>query len=178
MTRLRLFGYSLFELCLVLSISAILVIVALPAFQDFAQQEKTQTTVYQLVNLLNYARLSAIKLHTAVTFCASLDHETCNPNWLGDFMVFIDETAAGKVANKKDLLRIWQVPLEQGTFRWQAKQNYLIMQPTGINPGNAGKFYYCPVDHNLDYARAIVINFVGRIAITDQQTESKLHCDH
>lgn len=169
-------GYNLLELCFTLAISAILFMLAIPALQDFTQHEKTQTTVNQLVNLLNYARLSAIELNTTVTFCASLDYKICNPAWTGDFMIFIDENNQGKVAHKNDLLRIWHLPTDQGAIRWQAKQAHLTMQPSGINPGNAGKFYYCPANRNVDYARAIVINFMGRIAITDKRIEPKLNC--
>ncbi len=178
MIKSRLFGYNLLELCFTLAISAILFMLAIPALQDFTQREKTQTTVNQLVNLLHYARLYAIESSTTVIFCASLDHKTCNPAWSGDFIVFINENNQGKVAHKKDLLRIWHLPSERGTIRWQAKQAHLSMQPTGISPSNAGKFYYCPADHNVDYARAIVINFMGRIAITDKHTETKLNCHY
>jgi type IV fimbrial biogenesis protein FimT len=169
-------GYTLVEFCFALAIWAILLMLAIPSFENFIQQEKSQTTVYQLVNLLNYAKLTAIKSHTAISICASTDHQVCNSDWQGDFIVFIDKDTNGRVSAKKDILRVRQMLPERGSIRWQAKQTYLTMQPTGINIGNAGKFYYCPANNNLQYARAIIINLVGRIRIADQQAEPTLSC--
>lgn len=170
------YGFSLFELCWALVIIIILFLIALPAFQEFIEATRTRTTVNQLVNLLNYAKLRAIHYHVPVTICASKDEVHCNAEWKGNFIIFIDKNANGKLEAKDNLLRIWQITNRKGSIRWQAKQSFLTMQPTGINAGNAGKFYYCPTNKNLEHARVIVINLVGRIRVTDRKGDPDIHC--
>lgn len=169
-------GYGLIELCYGLAIAIITISLGIPSFNHVLAQERTITTVNRLVSLLNYARLSAIKYHQVVTLCASHDHQTCSSNWQGDFMVFIDENAAGKVSSQDKLLKIWQLPTSQGTFTWQASQPFLSMQATGISTGNAGAFYYCPTPHT-EYARAIIINLMGRVKVVDKRGEPRLRCN-
>lgn len=169
-------GYSLIELCYALAITLILIGVAAPSLHNVVQYEQMQTQVNQLVQLLNTAKVSAIKYHKAVSFCASIDHINCDPTWQGDFVLFIDEQENGLLTDKSNLLHIWQLNPKRGYFAWQASQTYLTMRPNGINTGNAGRFYYCPSNNNLNYARAIIINLVSRIRIVDKQTDQNLHC--
>lgn len=169
-------GYSLIELCYTLAISLSLAGIAAPTLYKLIQYEQMQTQVNQLVQLLNTAKIAAIKYHKAVSLCASTDQLNCNPSWQGDFILFIDEPQNGRLASKTNLLDVWQRNPKQGRFTWQAQQTYLTMHATGINTGNAGRFYYCPANNNRHYARAIIINLAGRIRVAKQQNGFNLHC--
>jgi len=170
-------GYTLLEVLCVLSIGLILWLIAMPSYREFIYQIRTQTVVTHFVQLLNFARLSSIKLGKPVSICATQDGKNCHAGWQGSFIVFIDETRSGKLAQPNDLLRSWTLNKGQGRISWQASQHYLTMQPNGISPSNAGTFYYCPRDNNLEYARAIVINLAGRVKVLDNSSYNLLNCD-
>lgn len=66
-------GFTLFELLLVLSIAAILVALALPAYLQFIQQERHTQTVNQLQAMYKFARSEAIKRNQPVNIVAGND---------------------------------------------------------------------------------------------------------
>jgi type IV fimbrial biogenesis protein FimT len=168
-------GFNLLELCGCLLISSILLVAMVPGWQHFMQHQTMASDVNSLVHLLNYAKIAAINYRKNVSLCKSLDHRHCSVNWQGDFLVFIDESSIGKLQNSQQLLYVW-TPSKQATIRWQAEQHYLSFNPDGINTGVAGAFYYCPANNELRFARAIVINIVGRIAVRRPKAMPQLSC--
>src|SRR5579871_266621 len=80
----RLQGFTLVELLVTLSVAAILLAIAMPAFSSFMKNTRLSMEANTLVYDLNLARSEAVKLDTSVEVCASADHVTCStvaPDW-------------------------------------------------------------------------------------------------
>jgi len=106
-TRVRVHGFTLFELMIVVSIAAILASLAVPAMHSFLQDEEQISAVTNLITNLDYARSEAIKedvpvvgancTGTGVCLCASANGASCDPggNWNNGWIVYSSANPAG-----------------------------------------------------------------------------------
>lgn len=71
-------GFTLMELLITIAVGAILVTLAVPAFQNFLRNDRQWTTANSLVMSLNAARSEAIKQDTAVSVCPTANGTSCS----------------------------------------------------------------------------------------------------
>ena len=70
-------GFTLIELMMVLMLTAIVLTLAVPSFQNIISSNRLTTQVNEFVSALNLARSEAIKRGVRVTLCKSADGTTC-----------------------------------------------------------------------------------------------------
>ena len=70
-------GFTLIELMVVLTISALLFAIGVPAFQNAALGGRLSAAANNLLASIQLARSEAIKRNLPVTVCASSDGATC-----------------------------------------------------------------------------------------------------
>lgn len=70
MTR-RMYGFTLIELMITLTVAVILIAIAIPSFNYLTVSSKLTTVANGLVTALNTARLEAIKRNNLVTTCSN-----------------------------------------------------------------------------------------------------------
>ncbi|SRR5579875_624736 len=89
-------GFTLIELMVTITVAAILMAVAVPAFRSFLQNDRLLTEANLLVASLNLARSEAIKEDADVWVCASSDGLTCSgvANWTQGWIVQLATGAA------------------------------------------------------------------------------------
>jgi prepilin-type N-terminal cleavage/methylation domain-containing protein len=73
-------GFTLVEVMVVITISVILVAMALPSFRTMIRSNEISSATNTLVAGLDLARSEAIRRNTVVTMCRSVDAATPNPN--------------------------------------------------------------------------------------------------
>lgn len=71
-------GFTLIELMVTILVAAILLTIAVPAFQNFLRNDRQWTSANSLVMSLNAARSEAIKQDTAVSVCATANGASCS----------------------------------------------------------------------------------------------------
>ncbi len=99
-SRLRQFGFSILELMVTLSISAVLLGLALPSMQSFLGDSEITATSNHFVYSLQLARSEAIKRAGPVGVCPSAaplaDEPTCSGNdYTTGWIVFFDDNGNG-----------------------------------------------------------------------------------
>ncbi|HQQ63289.1 MAG TPA: GspH/FimT family pseudopilin [Pseudomonadales bacterium] len=89
-------GFTLVELMIVVTITAILLKLAVPAFQDVIRNNKVQTAANSLASAISAARSEAVKRGTYVSICPTTNNTSCTNSstaWAGGWMVFVDSGA-------------------------------------------------------------------------------------
>lgn len=71
-------GFTLIELLITIAVAAILLTIAVPAFQNFLRNDRQWTIANSLVMSLNAARSEAIKQDTAVSVCPTTNGTSCS----------------------------------------------------------------------------------------------------
>jgi type IV fimbrial biogenesis protein FimT len=103
-------GFTLVEMIVVMAISAILLTVAVPSFQQTIANYRINVEVNNLVGDLQYARAEAIKQGTTVVVCPSVDAATCSADnaWNHGYIIGVNPPTAGGTAglNPATVLRI------------------------------------------------------------------------
>lgn len=92
-------GFTLIELLVTLAVAVIVLMVAVPNFRAFVQQNRLATTTNTIVTALNLTRSEAVRRGARVTLCKSADGQTCTSsgNWDQGWIVFSDPDSNGEV---------------------------------------------------------------------------------
>lgn len=151
-------AFTLIELLITLIIISISVLIAIPAYRHFIAQNHAIMQANQIVTAINYARSTAIKSGKEVTFCKSIDHESCGGEWRDGQIISQD----GKV------LRIYKELPTNDNLTWASnlsKNDALVLLPTGFTKGQNGSFTY----RSGDYVIKIIVEQTGRTRIEEEK---------
>jgi hypothetical protein len=155
------FGFTLLELIIVISLTALLGVVSVIGCTHFFARQKQQMMIDTLHQSLDFARQAAISHAEPVTLCAAASDQTCGSNWAQGILIFLDPQNTGRLAPGLLLLRV-QPLLKQGKLIWRG----WLPLPTirfaadGLPHGSHGSFYL--IQGNTEQV-VLVINALGRI---------------
>jgi type IV fimbrial biogenesis protein FimT len=156
--RSKVFGFTLIELMVALSIAAIMMVFALPAFNDFTAQRRMTANVNSMIAAINYARSEATRLGGVVTVQASNGGAAGN-EWGPGFCV--------TPADPGDCAASIQT-FDMGgtiTFDSQGGQDSMSFNSRGLLLGTADTIELCGADADDDPGRSIDISAIGRASI-------------
>jgi len=163
-------GFTLIELLVALSVMAILVSVAIPAYSTMLTSHRLTSQSNAFLSTLHLARSEAIKRNGRVVVCKSSSGESCSADgdWEQGWIVFDDINNNASLDDGEDLLR-WGQALAEG---FSMKGNgpvaaYVSYTPMGLTKKTsgawqAGTITLCQPAASGGDARQVVISITGR----------------
>lgn len=174
-------GFSLTELLVTLSITSILLTSAAPMFRGILLNNRAASLTNNLLTALQIARSEAIKRNQDVTICKSNDSQTCSGNWSDGWIIFsdLDHDRRLDVLNGDSLIQVQKYAGIEFHINWNAfrSDNYIQYSAEGFIHSNNGTFSLCPPGNDAHYARAIIINRVGRARVSIDSDNDGIHED-
>jgi len=169
-------GFTLLEMLLAVAIAAILLIIGVPAFQDFGARQRMSTAMHALQSQLVLARNEAIRFNVPVIVCpGNLDHGCSDDSdWSHGWIVFSDFNGDGQYQNLETVHRI-EAGVEQLVVHSSSGRPRLRFYPNGSAPGSNGSITFCDW-RGPAQARKLVISNTGRIRRGDAPDLDDRHC--
>ena len=156
-------GFTLIELLVAMSVLAILVTVAIPAYSNMLTSHRLTTQANDFLGALHFARSEAIKRNGRVVVCKSSSGESCadSGDWQQGWIVFEDANNNASLDDAEALLRRRQA-LDAGFV-----MTYVSYTPLGLTKKTSGAFQagtitLCPPDGSAGEARQVVVSITGR----------------
>jgi len=108
-------GLALIELLAALALAALLLRLALPAYEDWIASILVTQEAQHLAASMNWARAEAIKRGVRVNLCKSSTGLQCTPGslWHGGWIMHVDADGSGQLESASDLIRARE-PLAPG----------------------------------------------------------------
>ncbi|UTF61757.1 GspH/FimT family pseudopilin [Gilvimarinus sp. DA14] len=168
-------GFTLIELMATLAITAVLLAIAVPAFERLIRDLRTESITWTFFNATQAARSYAVKANSRVTMLA-------NPTWGDGWQIFYDANHNGLYDDGEQLLT------SQGEFHESIEikgnrplQDYVSYLGTGESRWasgdrntafQAGTITICPADEGPGYA--LVLSRGGRFR---KESLDETECD-
>jgi len=170
-------GFTLIELMISISVTSILVSIAVPNFSSFIAKIRVDNEIAQLQRLLATARNTAINTGLPTTICPLDNNKECNTQWHEELSVFIDmnDNQIYEPLSGENLIRIKKTIKSTDKLQYGLGRKRVKFAPTGrtIGWGSNGTFKYCPKDHE-ESSRAVSVATSGRFYLsTDWDGDGK-----
>ncbi|MDO8437169.1 MAG: GspH/FimT family pseudopilin [Nitrosomonadaceae bacterium] len=169
-------GFALTELMVTLSVSAILLAVSVPAFNQAMVSNRLTAYANDMFATLALARSEAIKRNRRVVLCKSSDDgQTCAAmgGWEQGWIVFVDlDNDANRVASELIVYKIPALPNGYALNGNTSISSYVSYDPQGMTKlasgaFQAGTFTLCPpAPAASGHGRKIVISASGRSRVS------------
>jgi len=180
-------GLTLVELMTSISITGILLSIALPNYQDFIVKMRVDNEIAQLQRLLLITRNSAINSGTNAILCPLENNVICSGDWNKPLTIFIDSNKNQQFDPITEKLVYYKDGIKSGDKLIYAKyRDKITFAPTGNLSGlSNGTFRYCP-QNKPNLVRGIIIAISGRFytskdtnqdGVEERRSGTKLQCD-
>ncbi|MCQ4323713.1 fimbrial biogenesis protein FimT [Stutzerimonas stutzeri] len=143
-------GFTLIELISTLSILAIVISIAVPAFNELIERNRQQALMHEIQSVLHNARAQAVMQRRTIEICGSDDGQDCSASWADGWLV---RTASGQI------LQLTQLP-SRDALRWYGFGQSIRFHDNGTSPTGNGRFYQC---HKGQVAWQLVLSRQGRL---------------
>lgn len=163
-------GMTLMELLVTLSIAAILLTIAIPAFDSMLQRNRLATLANDLLTNLHLSRGEATRRNARVVLCKSSDGVACtnSGHWGQGWIVFHDVNNNAQIDDGEEILRahasIASNLVLKGNTPVENYVSYAAMGGARLVSGafQAGTLTLCQQSTESSEARKLVISATGR----------------
>lgn len=125
-------GFTLIELLIVITIAAVMAVIALPNMNQWIASRRAASQAEQIANLLRFARNEAVRLNLPVYICPvkiksdGLPNNGCNPKYAGNGMLaYADKNEDLRYQNDTVDLSIRSIILNGDTDKVEYRFNYI-----------------------------------------------------
>jgi len=156
-------GFTLIELMISVSVTSILVAIAVPNYSNFIVKMRVDNEISHLHRLLLITRNAAINSGQKAIVCPLDDARQCTSQWQNELSVFVDVNDNKAFDGNEKIISI-RAPINKGDkLIYGIGRTKITFKPTGQLSGLAnGTFRYCPQSYK-NYSRGIVVARSGRL---------------
>ena len=160
-------GFTLYELVLTLTLSAILAGLAISSFAGSVAGARLSAEVNALFHAIHLARKESIMRRRVVTICPSIDHQQCSGSldWSAGWIMFVNEDADDPphIDSGEAVL---QVHVANDSVRISANRRGFTLRATQKRATN-GTIVVCDTANRVR-PKALVVSYTGRPRVTLQ----------
>lgn len=164
----KIHGFTAVEFMVVLGLSALFLVAAVPGYQALIQNNKIVAATNRLSASLNLARTEAIRRSTKVSVCptANAAFTACGSTaqWGSGWIVFVDSDNDNVIDSSADLVKVADAPAT-GTKITSASA-IISYDATGFLLSGATSLVVQTTGCSGNNARTISISGAGRVSIT------------
>lgn len=165
-------GFSVLELMMVLTVSAALLLLAIPGFQNTIRSSLLAAGADRFSASLSLARTKAVMSRRNVRLCPSSNGTSCvnSATWTDGWIMFVDNDGNGLPSSSELLQARGAMDSRISLTTPSEFSEFIQFRPTGVvvgNAGSAGQFNFCSGDFH-DYSRLVGIAASGRVTTKKQ----------
>jgi type IV fimbrial biogenesis protein FimT len=176
----RVHGFSLVELLIGVTLFAIVLALATPAYARLAGRTHAATSRNALHASLNHARIVAAARNAQVVVCPSENANRCDrsTHWQQGWIAFVDLDRDAARSPDEPLLHVAQAqPADIAILGTQGRLQ-VAFRPDGSVTGSNATLTICSRSTGAAAATALVINQAGRTRVGKPSAEAAESCQH
>ncbi|WP_435274656.1 GspH/FimT family pseudopilin [Psychrobium sp. nBUS_13] len=174
-------GFTIVELVATMVTVIIVLFLGIPSLKEMSLRTQMTTHLNEFIAMQRTARQLALFNKTNVTFCASIDGNTCisKKYWSEGALVFIDHDGDHKLDSEDKAVRFFQSNAKELQVTWRAFQNksYLQFGANGWTNNQNGTFRFCFKGESARFNRAVIITKIGRARLSTDVDGDGFHED-
>lgn len=156
-------GITLIELCVALSIVAILALSTASYAPSVIQKIRADSGIRELHHLFKFARTEAITSGSIVTLCPIDEARGCSNDWNSNpISVFRDSDNSKSLTHDETIIKQVAILSVGSLSAAPSQRGYFQFDSLGGAKGTPGNLTYFPTPHDTEMARKIIISFSGR----------------
>ncbi len=166
-------GFTLIELLIAISISAILISMAIPSFSSFITNNINTMHMDEFISSIQTTRSEALKLNARVSMCPSINGSSCSDSddWTTGWLIFKDvDGVNGKFDANDKLIKVYGRVANQISISANSSSQYIQFLSSGYtsnysNPGSLPvEFVITPKNCEGNNSKEIQLAKYGHLA--------------
>lgn len=165
MKRKRIAGFTIIELMVTVTLLSVVLVLALPGFQSFIQNNRVATQANNFITALTLARSEALKRGTNVSVCASSDQATCTGAWNQGWIVFTDNATGSNAPAINTVIQAFEALDGNPSLTEASNATFVRYQSSGLV--SAARAFTLTISNCTgDQQRTINVTATGQISVT------------
>ena len=157
-------GMTVVELMTVLFISALLLLIMVPALTRLYYRLEALRIISEVYTVCLHARAEAATSRLPQVICGSSNGEVCDHNWSKGILYFSDENHSNNREAGEKQAKYLSLDLGKSTLNWSGfGGKTLRVEAFGIPFASNGSFTYCPGNKDSHLNRQVIVNRSGRV---------------
>lgn len=171
-------GFGLFELVTVIAVISIIVLISTPFFSSLLKENQAKTIYTTLKPILAHARAQSHSLHQAVALCGSKSGQSCDNDWNGGILLFLDYNQNRVLDHNEQIIGHYTTAIKYGVLSWRgagsSRSNVLLFEPERgrLNMSN-GSFWYCA--EQAKWHRLVILSNMGHVRSSKDSNGDGIH---